>query len=253
MIELKSISKYYNNLKALENVSLTISSNKIYGLLGPNGSGKTTLIKIILKIIDPSKGEVVFNNEYLENDFFNSVGYLPEERGLFQNSSLYDVLIYFGKLKNLTNPELKESVDYWLEQFNLQDLKKLKIAQLSKGNQQKAQLILALLNYPKLLILDEPFTGFDIMSQKKLKEILISLVAPNRVIIISTHLLSFVKDICTDVLFLNNGKLIYSGLLESLLNEYSKKKPDDGNYFNLGRESFTLEEIFLKKLADYNE
>ncbi len=250
MIELENVSKYFGKVRALENISVRFSPNKIYGLLGPNGSGKSTLIKIILKILEPTEGKLFIDNERLRQDFLNKIGYLPEERGLYLYSSVYDALKYFGRLKNVTGERLSSEINVWLRRFDLLEWKKLKIARLSKGNQQKVQLISALLNAPDLLILDEPFTGFDIQNQKTLKDILTSLISPERIIILSTHLMSFVEDICTDLLFLHKGRVIYSGELSELMNRYSKKKKDsEEKKGKFGSAELSLDEIFLNELG----
>ncbi len=262
MIELREISRYYNKIVALKNINLKLSRGKIYGLLGPNGSGKSTLIKIILKIIEPSSGEIVFDDKSLTKNFFNSIGYLPEERGLYLNSSVVEVLSYFGKLKSLSGKELNSRIDFWLERLELKEAGKFQIGQLSKGNQQKVQLIVALLHEPELLILDEPYSGFDPLNQQLLNEIIKEYSDTERTIILSTHLMNFVEDVCSDVIFLNKGDLIYTGSLKSLFGNYSEdtllvefdknKETEellkDANFKNLKVKHPPLNKIFLEEL-----
>jgi ABC-2 type transport system ATP-binding protein len=264
MIELKNISKSYGQIQALNGINIKINSSKIYGLLGPNGSGKSTLIKIILKIIEPTKGTVNYSDDNLKNNFFNSVGYLPEERGLFLNSKVIDVLSYFGKLKNLKGKNLKERINYWLERLELKDSSLFQIGQLSKGNQQKVQLITALLHEPKLLILDEPYTGFDPLNQQLLNEIILEYSANEKTIILSTHLMNFVENVCTDVIFLNQGNLLYNGSLKNLFSKHSeetflleieKSKATEQEvralpYKNLTTKHPALNEIFFEELKN---
>ncbi len=251
MIELKNLSKTFGEVKALKNISLQILPAKIYGLLGPNGSGKSTLIRLILKILEPSEGEINFTDNIISGEFLNRIGYLPEERGLYKNSKVYDLLKYLSKLKGMSTEEIDTKITYWLERFEIQNVRNLKIARLSKGTMQKVQLISALIHSPDLLILDEPFTGFDITIQKMLKDILLSLVDKNRIIILSTHLMNFVEDICTDIIFLNNGELLYSGSLHSLMNHYSIKNTlatAELETTLTGHKQISIEEIFLKVL-----
>ncbi len=262
MIRLKELTKYYGKVKALNKISLQINAGKIYGLLGPNGSGKSTLIKLVLKILDPSEGEIIFEDDDLKNNFYNEVGYLPEERGLFLNSTVKDVLTYFGKLKNLNGTVLNEKIAYWLEKFTLTQNSSSLVGSLSKGNRQKVQLITALLHEPKLLILDEPYSGFDPVNQELLNTIIREYYSTNRVIILSTHLMNFVENICTDVIFLNKGELLYTGTLENLLRKYSEetyyieiekneaaeKILSELQYKNLKQKQPSLNEIFLKEL-----
>ena len=266
MIELKNISKSYGQTKALKGIDVKINSSKIYGLLGPNGSGKSTLIKIILKIIEPTKGTVNYFDDNLKNGFYNSVGYLPEERGLFLNSKVKDVLNYFGKLKNLRGKNLDKKINYWLERLALKDSSHFQIGQLSKGNQQKVQLITALLHEPKLLILDEPYTGFDPLNQQLLNEIILEYSSNDKTIILSTHLMNFVENVCTDVIFLNKGNLLYNGSLkdlfakhseETFLLEIEKSKATEEElqtlpYKNLITKHPALNEIFFEELKNQN-
>ncbi len=267
MIALENISKNYGATLALKNISLEIKAGKIYGLLGPNGSGKSTLIKIILKILSPTTGEIKFLNDSLVKDFYNSIGYLPEERGLFLNSPVYEVLSYFGELKNLHGKELKEKIFFWLEKLSLADSAKLLVGQLSKGNRQKVQLITAIMHEPVLLILDEPYTGFDPVNQQLLNEIISGYSNNERTVILSTHLMNFVENVCTDVIFLHNGNLIFNGELKNLLAKHSqdiyvieiekeqtrKEELEKLNFKRLTEKHPPLNEIFLQELNGEKE
>ncbi|MCP5064629.1 MAG: ATP-binding cassette domain-containing protein [Ignavibacteriae bacterium] len=217
MLEVKKISKYFNSNLVLNNVSLNVSEGIIFGLLGPNGAGKTTMLRIILNILIPSSGTIAFNNSEISETFFNQTGYLPEERGLYPKSSVKNILHYMGKLKGLSNKEVEERTNYWLDRLELNSYRKHKLEELSKGNQQKIQFITAILHNPKLLILDEPFSGFDPVNQNIFKDIIVEL-SEDRFIILSTHLMDLAESLCDEILLLDNGIEIESGNLQDILN-----------------------------------
>jgi len=217
MLEVKNISKYFNSNLVLDNVSLNVSEGKIFGLLGPNGAGKTTMLRIILNILIPSSGTITFNNAEISETFFNKTGYLPEERGLYPKSSVKNILHYMGKLKGLNNSEVEEKTNYWLDRLELDGYRKHKLEELSKGNQQKIQFITAILHNPKLLILDEPFSGFDPVNQNIFRDIIVEL-SKDRFIILSTHLMNLAESLCDEILLLDNGIEIESGNLIDILN-----------------------------------
>jgi len=242
MIKLENITKYYGKLRALNGISLDLDEEKVYGLLGPNGSGKSTLLKIILRLIEPNEGKVIFTSAELKNNFFNSIGYLPEERGLFKNSPVEEVITYFAKLKGLSGRKLEKQTNYWLERFSLAESRKKLIGQLSKGNQQKVQFITAIIHNPALLILDEPFTGFDPINQQLLKEVIREFSQKGKTVILSTHLMNFVEDICKEIIFLNEGNLLFAGGLEQIQKTYSEEK----FVLEISKEKTTEEE--LKKI-----
>jgi ABC-2 type transport system ATP-binding protein len=217
MLEVKNISKYFNSNLVVNDVSLTVRKGEIFGLLGPNGAGKTTMLRIILNILIPSSGTISFNNSEITKEFFNLTGYLPEERGLYPKSNVKNILHYLGKLKGLTKEEAETSTDYWLDRLELTSFKKHKLDELSKGNQQKIQFISAILHKPMLLILDEPFSGFDPVNQNIFRDI-INEISEDRYIILSTHLMDLAESLCTEILLLDKGQEIESGNLKDILN-----------------------------------
>jgi len=217
MLEVKNINKYFNSNLVLNDVSLTVRKGEIFGLLGPNGAGKTTMLRIILKILIPSSGTISFNNSEITKEFFNLTGYLPEERGLYPKSNVKNILHYLGKLKGLTKEEVEISTDYWLDRLELTSLKKHKLDELSKGNQQKIQFISAILHKPMLLILDEPFSGFDPVNQNIFRDI-INEISEDRYIILSTHLMNLAESLCDEILLLDRGEKIEAGNLQDILN-----------------------------------
>jgi len=234
MLEIKNISKYFNNTLILDNLSFSVPKGKIFGIIGPNGAGKTTTLRIILGILTPSNGEILFNSKKLDQNFLNFTGYLPEERGLYPKSTVYNTLIYFGQLKGLSYSSAAEKVNYWLKRLDLIEYGKFHIDELSKGNQQKVQFITAILHEPQILILDEPFSGFDPVNQSIFREI-ITEIRNERFIILSTHLMDLAESLCDEIFLIDNGKEIISGDLNEILNS------NKNNHFEIS---------FLQKLNE---
>ena len=161
MLELKNVTKYYGELRAVNNLSFSISKGKIFGLLGTNGAGKSTTFKMIMGLLEPTEGEIIFEGKKVDYDLTDSIGYLIEERSLLPKVKVYDQLRFIGKLKNMSDDLIDERIDYYLKRFECLAYKQKKVKELSKGNQQKIQFISSIINNPKLLILDEPFSGLD--------------------------------------------------------------------------------------------
>jgi len=241
MLIVKNLVKKFNSTVAVDNISLTVNPGKIFGLLGPNGAGKTTTIRTILNIIKPTSGEIIFNGNPISYDYYNLIGYLPEERGLYKRSRVIDVLVYFAALKNLSNRNATNFADFWLKKLNISEYRNKKIEELSKGNQQKIQLIAAIMHNPSLLILDEPFTGFDPINQQEVKDLILSFVSEGKTIILSTHQMELAEKLCEDILLINNGKEVSSGKLSDI------KKNFGGNNIRLG---FTGDNSFLKHFPE---
>jgi len=193
MLEVKNLHKEFVNKIAVNDISFTVNKGEIFGLLGPNGAGKTTTIRMILNIILPDSGVVLFDGKPFTEETKNLVGYLPEERGLYQKNKLFDTITYFGSLKNLKISEIKNSANYWLKKFELIGNEGRKIEELSKGNQQKVQFIISVLHNPDMIILDEPFSGFDPVNQDLLKEILIELKNNGKVFVKYTPIIDTLK------------------------------------------------------------
>lgn len=175
MIFLEKVSKQFDEIAALRNVDLTIAENTIFGLLGPNGAGKTTLIRIITSIFAPDNGKYFYNGNQVNNDFKPSIGYLPEERGLYKKMKVGEQLLYLAQLKGLSLSQAKLNLKYWLEKLSLTDREFQKVEQLSKGLQQKVQFIATVIHNPDIIILDEPFTGFDPINAQMIKNEIVEL------------------------------------------------------------------------------
>lgn len=221
MLEVLNLVKLYKDVAAVNGISFKVEPGRIFGLLGPNGAGKTTTIRTILNIIKPEKGQVLFNGKPIDDSFFNRMGYLPEERGLYRKSKVIDVIIYFAKLKNLDKHKALKEADKWLERLHVSDLRDKKIEALSKGNQQKIQFITSVIHNPELLVLDEPFSGFDPINQQEIKDIINTLINEGTVIILSTHMMETAEKLCADIFLMNKGTEVLSGSLSSIKKKFS--------------------------------
>lgn len=220
MLEIKNLSKNYGNIKAVDNLSFKVNSGKIFGLLGPNGAGKSTTIKSIINVIKPNDGEILFDGNPINNQFLNRVGYLPEERGLYRKSKVIDVISYLASLKGLYSNEIISKANSWLAKLGVTDLRNRKIEELSKGNQQKIQFICAVIHNPDLLILDEPFSGFDPINQQEIKNFILDFLDNGKSIILSTHQMDTAEKLCSDILLINNGKSVLQGSLQEIKQKF---------------------------------
>jgi ABC-2 type transport system ATP-binding protein len=216
MLILNNLVKQYGNIKAVAGISLKIDEGDIYGFLGPNGAGKTTTIRMIMGIIKPDTGFIKLNGKDINSKDRTRIGYLPEDRGLYQKQRLLETICYFGMLKGFNKFEAHENTKTWLNRFSLENQENRKIEELSKGNQQKVQFIIALLNDPDLLILDEPFTGLDPINQLLLKEIIQEKAQAGKTIIFSTHQMEQVERLCSNISLINKGKIILEGELRAV-------------------------------------
>lgn len=228
MLEIKNLVKEYKDVTAVNDISFVVQPGKIFGLLGPNGAGKTTTLRTVLNIIKPTTGEITFKGKLLGQEFFNIIGYLPEERGLYKKSKVADVLTYFAELKNIDRHDALLHIDTWLKKLGISEYKNKKIEELSKGNQQKVQFISAVLHDPEILILDEPFSGFDPINQLLIKDLISSFVDSGKYIILSTHQMETAEKMCSEIFLLNKGKEVCSGELSEV------KKRFAGNNIKLG-------------------
>jgi ABC-2 type transport system ATP-binding protein len=221
MLVLEGLRKEYKNLTAVDEISFSVEPGKIFGLLGPNGAGKTTTIRMILNIIKPSSGTITYNGEIINHAFDKLTGYLPEERGLYKKSKVIDIIVYFGQLKGLSKIEAISNAQLWLKKLEIEDLKERKSGELSKGNQQKIQFIIATLHNPEVLILDEPFTGFDPVNQQLIKNIIVSLAQQGKIIILSTHQMDTAEKLCKQIFLINKGKEVLSGSIAEIKKKYA--------------------------------
>lgn len=222
IIEIKNVTKKFNGVTAVDNLSFIAESGKIYGFLGPNGAGKTTTIRMIMGIIKPDSGEIKVFGDKISEQNKGQIGYIPEERGLYKKYKVIDLLMYFARLKGMNYTEASKNIDIWLDKVNLKDRANNKIEELSKGMQQNIQLIVSLINDPNLVILDEPFVGLDPINARNMKDIILKLKESGKTIIFSTHQMNEAERLCDHIFLINKGKkLIDSSILE-VKKKYSK-------------------------------
>ena len=222
IIEIKGLHKSYSDHKALDNVNLSIGESKIFGLLGPNGAGKTTLIRIINQILEPDQGEVKFAGELLSRKHIHSIGYLPEERGLYKKMKVGEQVLYLAQLKGLSKKEAKQKLSYWFEKLGAENWWNKKVEDLSKGMAQKIQFITTVLHDPKVLILDEPLSGLDPVNSFLIKNEILELKKKNTSIILSTHDMNSVEEICEEVAIIHNSKKILQGSINEIKKNYEE-------------------------------
>lgn len=223
IIEVKHITKQYAAHRALDDVSITVPEGKIYGLLGPNGAGKTSLIRIITQITAADKGEIIFNNEPLSSKHMYEIGYLPEERGLYKKMEVGDQLLYFAQLKGLSRSEAMVKLKVWVEKFDIKSWWRKKVEELSKGMQQKIQFIATVVHEPKLIILDEPFSGFDPINASIVTDEILRLKEQGSSIIFSTHRMESVEQLCDHIALLHQSKKVLEGSMKEIREQF---KPD---------------------------
>ncbi|HEY6951418.1 MAG TPA: ATP-binding cassette domain-containing protein [Bacteroidota bacterium] len=220
MLRVTNLRKEFDTVVAVDGVSLQVQRGELFGLLGPNGAGKTTTIRTVLNIIQPDSGEITFDGHRFTPEMWNIIGYLPEERGLYRKSKIISTILYFATLKGMTVADAKPQARQWLERFELGGMAHRKVDELSKGNQQKVQLICSLIHRPQLLILDEPFTGLDPVNQILLKDILMGLRSQNIAIVFSTHQMEQVEKLCDNICLINKGREVLGGALADIKKKY---------------------------------
>jgi ABC-2 type transport system ATP-binding protein len=246
----RNVTKRYTNHTALDNVNLTIPANRIFGLLGPNGAGKTTLIRIINQIINADSGEISIFGETLSEKHIGSIGYLPEERGLYKKLKVGDQLIYLAQLKGMTKAKALEKSKEWLKKFQIIDWWNKKVEDLSKGMAQKVQFISTVMHEPRLIILDEPFSGFDPVNAKLITQEILSLRDRGSTIIFSTHRMETVEDLCDDIALINKSRTILEGTKKQVKDQFRSNTfliEHHGNSFMLDTSRY---EILTQKVIE---
>lgn len=223
MLKVENITKYYNKTKAVDNLSFTVEKGEIFGLLGENGAGKTTTFRIILGLINASSGKVTLDGKKIDYSLTDKIGYVTEERSLLTKMTVKDQILLYGVLKGMSEDNILKEMRKWLSKFQISDYENRKIKELSKGNQQKIQFIAAVINKPKLLILDEPFSGLDPINVEMLKKAIIELQETGCSIIFSSHQMEQIEDFCEKLVILSHGKVVVAGYLKDIKNEYRKK------------------------------
>jgi len=222
ILEIKHVIKEYENKKALDSISLNVNEGRIFGLLGPNGAGKTTLIRIINQITAPDKGKILFCGERFKREHIQNIGYLPEERGLYKSMKVGEQCLYLAQLKGLSKNEAKLKIHHWFKKLDMLDWLNKKVEELSKGMAQKVQFVSTVLHQPKLIILDEPFTGFDPINSEIIKNEIIALKESGSTIILSTHRMESVEELCDDIALINSGQCILEGSVNEIKNNFKE-------------------------------
>jgi ABC-2 type transport system ATP-binding protein len=257
ILEVKNIVKTYGDFTALNKVSLTIPKGSIYGLLGPNGAGKTSLIRIINQITMPDGGEILLDGEKLKNNHVHSIGYMPEERGLYKSMKVGEQCLYLAQLKGLSKADATKELKYWFERLEIQGWWNKKIEELSKGMAQKIQFVVTVLHKPKLLILDEPFSGFDPVNANLIKDEIIALNKQGTSVIFSTHRMESVEEMCDHIALIHKSNKLIEGKLADVKKQYRTNTYEvgilsdnvEGLMYDLSQK-FTLEQTTFKSLND---
>lgn len=223
MLKIENAQFKYGEFIAVENINLNIKPGEIYGLLGSNGSGKTTTFRAIMGLLEPSLGTVTYNNKKVSYDDVNDFGYMIEERSLLKKMTTKELLLYFGQLKDMKVDDILAKIDVWLEFFEIMDYKDKKTQELSKGNQQKVQFIASIIHDPKLLVLDEPFSGLDPINTQKFVEVIRDFQKRQAMIVFSSHQLDHVESFCEHVTIIEKGKVIIEGEIKQIKRDFGKQ------------------------------
>ena len=223
MLKVENVTKYYGNFKAVDNLSFEVKEGEIFGLLGVNGAGKTTTFRMIMGLLDPTEGKITLNGKNIDYSVTDQIGFLTEERSLLTKLTVLEQAVFYGTLKGMTENAIHERLDYLLNKFSISEYKTKKIKELSKGNQQKIQFIMAILNKPKLVILDEPFSGLDPFNVELFKNEIIEMANQGSMIIFSSHRMEHVELFCKKLVVLMHGQAVLDGYLSNIKEEYRKK------------------------------
>lgn len=240
MLEIKNLTKQFEKVLAVNDISFTVEKGKIFGIVGRNGAGKSTTFRMILNLIEPTKGSIKYNGKKINLD---KVGYLPEEGSLIPTFTVLELCEYYGSLKLMTPEKIRERLIEWLEIFNITEYLNKKIKDLSKGNKQKIQFIVSILHDPEILILDEPFSGLDPISVQELKNAILKLREENKIIIFSSHIMQNVEDLCESIMIINKGDALLQGNLKEILENYEIN----------GEKNNSLNDIFIDKVGQSDE
>lgn len=225
MLEVTNLVKTFGDLRAVNDVSFSIESGSIMGIIGQNGSGKTTIFRMILDFLTPEEnGRVLWNGQEMGKELYNIVGYLPEERGLYEKLTVEQQIMYFARLRGMDAQDILDKIDFWMERFAVKGKRSDKVKTLSKGNQQKVQLISTLIHEPKLVILDEPFSGLDPINSDLLMQGILDLKAKGSSIIFSSHNMNNVEELCDKLVMVHNGKRVLYGTVSQVRESFGRTK-----------------------------
>ena len=251
LIEVKDVVKSFGDYVALDKINLSIPAGSVYGLLGPNGAGKTTLMRIVNQITAPDSGKILFNNEKLSKKHIKEIGYMPEERGLYRKMKVGEQALYLAQLKGLKYNEALKRLKKWFEKLEIIDWWDKKVEELSKGMAQKIQFIVTVMHSPKLLIFDEPFSGFDPVNASIIKEEILTLSKSGTTIIFSTHRMESVEEICTHIALINKSRTILDGSINQIKKQFSQNT----FYLSVNEAKITNNDFFevIKKTKNGNQ
>ena len=248
LLRAKDIVKQYGDFYALKKANISVPKNSIYGLLGPNGAGKTSLMRIINQITAQDSGEIIFDNKKLQRNHIKDIGYLPEERGLYKKMNVKEQCLYLAQLKDMPYDRAKNKLNYWFDKLNITSLLSKRVEELSKGMAQKIQFITAIVHEPKLLIFDEPFSGFDPINASVIKHEILELHKNGTTIIFSTHRMESVEEICTHIGLINNSKTILEGPINEVKSSFY-----DNSYEIICEDDVKLESNFSFKTKSHQK
>lgn len=243
-LEIKNLHKSFEGNEVLHGVSFTVESGSALGLLGRNGAGKTTSIRILMDVFHANEGEILFNGVKFEPSK-HQIGYLPEERGLYPKRTVMDQMIFLANLRGMKKADAKTNAMKWLKRLEVEEYATRKLETLSKGNQQKVQLAATLVTDPEIVILDEPFSGLDPVNSQILKDVVNELIAENKIVIFSSHQMSYVEEFCDNIAIINKGEVVLSGRLKEIKKDFGK------NRLVLAAENYTLDELAAKIEKEY--
>lgn len=223
MLKVEKITKYYDDFKAVDNLSFTVKPGEIFGLLGVNGAGKTTTFRMIMGLLEPTSGNITLDGKKIDYSVTDQIGFLTEERSLLTKMTVREQCLFYGTLKGMRDSDILSRLDNLLERFGISEYKDKKIKELSKGNQQKIQFITAIINDPKLLILDEPFSGLDPINIELFKEMILEMASRGSMIIFSSHQMNHVELFCKKIVVMLRGKAVIDGYISDIKEQYRKK------------------------------
>lgn len=223
MLKVEHVTKYYDNFRAVNDLSFEVKDGEIFGLLGVNGAGKTTTFRMIMGLLDKTEGDITLNGKKIDYSVSDEIGFLTEERSLLPSKTVLEQAVFYGVLKDLTEKEVEKRLDKYLEEFNITDYKNKKIKELSKGNQQKIQFIISIIHEPKLLILDEPFSGLDPINVEMFKKEILRLKKKDTMIIFSSHMMEHIEYFCDSLIILVKGNTVLKGKLTKIKEDFRKK------------------------------
>lgn len=250
MLKVENVTKYYDKHKAVDDLSFTVGDGEIFGLLGVNGAGKTTTFRMIIGLLEPTEGKVFLDGNPIDYSVTDKIGFLTEERSLLTKLTVKEQVIYYGVLKGMKESEILKELDLWLERFHITEYKERKIKELSKGNQQKIQFISAVINNPKLLILDEPFTGLDPINVEMFMDAIKEFKKRGSSIIFSSHRMEHVEMFCEKLVILVKGKSVLEGELKQIKKDYRKKNIHIKGEIDLKAIENTKGVVSIEELAD---